>query len=292
MVPGRRRARRRRPRPSEVPGPGWCARRCRHGRRRPGRGPRRARRSHRPGPRRGTRRRRDAAWTVGAGVVGAPRTRRRARLASCRAARGGAFHDRRDLGERHPEHVVQHERQPFRRLERLQDDEQRQAHRVGEQALPSGSGCSPLRPAARAASAGQVLAAGLPRAEQVDADPADHGREPAAEVLDSSSRRRGCYAPTPPAPRPRPRRPTPASGRPLRAVACGAPRTVRRTTPCHPCRPALARWAGCRRSSGQPSCVAVLALPAAVQQPGWGWEDLEHPTLDVVGGAVEHPRKV
>jgi hypothetical protein len=43
-----------------------------------------------------------------------------------------AIHDRRDLLEGHPEHIVEHERQSFRRLQLLEDDEQRQADRVGE----------------------------------------------------------------------------------------------------------------------------------------------------------------
>ena len=51
--------------------------------------------------------------------------------------RGGrrAAHDRRDLVEGHGEHVVQHEREPLGRAERLEHDEQRKADGVGEQCL-------------------------------------------------------------------------------------------------------------------------------------------------------------
>ena len=44
-------------------------------------------------------------------------------------------HDRRDLGERQVEHVVQHESQPLGRRQPLEDDEQRRADRVGQQRL-------------------------------------------------------------------------------------------------------------------------------------------------------------
>ena len=47
----------------------------------------------------------------------------------------GALDHRRDLVERHGEHVVQHERQPLGRGERVQHDQQRQPDRVGEQRL-------------------------------------------------------------------------------------------------------------------------------------------------------------
>ena len=45
----------------------------------------------------------------------------------------GAFDDRRDLVERHREHVVQDKREPLGRGERLEHNEQRQPHRVGQQ---------------------------------------------------------------------------------------------------------------------------------------------------------------
>ena len=46
-----------------------------------------------------------------------------------------AAHDEGDLVERHGEHVVQHERQPLGRGERLQHHQQRQPHRVGQHGL-------------------------------------------------------------------------------------------------------------------------------------------------------------
>jgi hypothetical protein len=68
-----------------------------------------------------------------ASEVGAwPWTRRRARLASWRVGDDRAVHHRCDLLERHPEDIVEHERQSFRRFQLLEDDEQRQADRVGE----------------------------------------------------------------------------------------------------------------------------------------------------------------
>ena len=53
-----------------------------------------------------------------------------------------ALDDRGDLIEWHVEHVVQHVRQPFRRAERLHDDQQPEPDRVGEQRLVLGAGPS------------------------------------------------------------------------------------------------------------------------------------------------------
>ena len=61
----------------------------------------------------------------------APCTRRRARLASCRALSASAPIS--DLVEGDGKHVVQDERQPLGWLQHLQNDEQRQADRVGQQ---------------------------------------------------------------------------------------------------------------------------------------------------------------
>jgi hypothetical protein len=47
----------------------------------------------------------------------------------------GAIDDRRDLVEGHSEHVVQHEREPLGRAQRLEDNEQGETHRVGQQSL-------------------------------------------------------------------------------------------------------------------------------------------------------------
>jgi hypothetical protein len=57
-------------------------------------------------------------------------------LAGCRRA---ASHDRRDLLERHAEHVVQHERDALCWRERGEHDQQRESDRVGEQRLVLGS---------------------------------------------------------------------------------------------------------------------------------------------------------
>jgi hypothetical protein len=49
-----------------------------------------------------------------------------------------AVHHPGDLVERHREHVVQHERESFRRRERVEHDLQRGAERVGEHCLVLG----------------------------------------------------------------------------------------------------------------------------------------------------------
>ena len=54
-----------------------------------------------------------------------------------------AVEHRGDLTEREVEHVVQHERDPFGRGQRVEDHEQREPHRVGEQRLLLG--CRPVR---------------------------------------------------------------------------------------------------------------------------------------------------
>jgi hypothetical protein len=51
---------------------------------------------------------------------------------------GRPIHDRTDLVERHAEHVVEHEREPLRRLEGLEHDEQRESDRIGEHRVDSG----------------------------------------------------------------------------------------------------------------------------------------------------------
>ena len=78
-----------------------------------------------------------------------PCTRRRARPASCRVAAGerptiGAI-----LVEGDAQHVVQDERQPYGWLQHLQNDEQRQADRVGQQRSCSGSTACPTTPPMR-----------------------------------------------------------------------------------------------------------------------------------------------
>ena len=90
------------------------ARRRRSAARRPGRAPRRARRSRRRARRRRTRRRPRAGAARSASGAGACALHPAARPAGELARRGRrAADDRRDLVERHREHVVQHERQPL-----------------------------------------------------------------------------------------------------------------------------------------------------------------------------------
>jgi hypothetical protein len=50
-----------------------------------------------------------------------------------------ARHDRRDLLEWHPEHVVQHERESLGRIERPEHDLKGKADRIGYQDLVLGS---------------------------------------------------------------------------------------------------------------------------------------------------------
>ena len=116
------------------------------------------------------------------GAASAPWTRRRARLASCRAASGRAAHDRRDLLERHGEQVVQHEREPLGRRERVQHDQQRQPDRVGQHRLVLRAGASGGR-GRLGISTERLLA---PRLAARAACPGRSGRRP------WSASRRGC----------------------------------------------------------------------------------------------------
>jgi hypothetical protein len=91
--------------------------------------------------------------------------------------------DRRDVLERYGEHVVQHERQPLGRRQRLQYDEQRKADRIRLHRFELRIGYVDI------GERGGVVADGLlgmatPQPQHVQADPPDHGRQPAAEVLD------------------------------------------------------------------------------------------------------------
>jgi hypothetical protein len=70
---------------------------------------------------------------VGNGSLGADAP---ARAAGELAGRlGGALDNRRDLIEGHAEDVVQHEREPLRRRQRLEHDEQREPDGIGEERL-------------------------------------------------------------------------------------------------------------------------------------------------------------
>ena len=92
--------------------------------------------------------------------------------------------DRRDLLERHPEHVVQDEGEPLRRRQRVEHDEQREADRVGEQRLVLGAVRRQRDDRLRQLRADEVLATRAAGAQQVEADAGDDRRQPAAHVLD------------------------------------------------------------------------------------------------------------
>ena len=79
----------------------------------------------------------DLPLTGGVGVGGGATSAHPAARAAGELPRRGrcAPHDGRDLPEGHPEHVVQHEREPLRRGERLEHDEQREPDAVGQQRL-------------------------------------------------------------------------------------------------------------------------------------------------------------
>ena len=143
---------------------------------------------------------------------------------------------------------------------------------------------------------GQALAAGLPGAEQVDADPPDHRGQPAVHVVDRRAVGAGAAQPgllqrvlgLGDA--------SPASGRRPRAAAAGAPRTVRRTTACRPRRPAS--FGGPCDPASRRAVIRPVVLHCGTCAPSRGTgaepaaEELEHSPLHVVGGAVEHPREV
>ncbi len=93
---------------------------------------------------------------------------------------GRARHDRRDLVERHPEQIVEHEGQPLGRLELVEDDQQGEADRVGEHQLLFGVGGS----GAFGAQIQRLLVARRARAQHVEADAPDDRGQPAARVRD------------------------------------------------------------------------------------------------------------
>ncbi|EPH39369.1 hypothetical protein STRAU_7570 [Streptomyces aurantiacus JA 4570] len=110
----------------------------------------------------------------------------------------GPLDNGRDVLERHGEHVVQHEREAFGGAQGVEDDEEREAHRVREQGFLFGVGGFPAarqRADLRVGHVGSghvrvgaldvqgLLAALLARPQQVEADAAHDGREPAAQVL-------------------------------------------------------------------------------------------------------------
>jgi hypothetical protein len=107
---------------------------------------------------------------------------------ACELLRGGfgAIEQRRDIRERHFEHVVKHERKPLRRGQRVKNDEQREPNRIGEQSFllrvevlaecDDGVGDVEVDP---------VLASGAARAQRVQTHPANNRRQPGLHVLDA-----------------------------------------------------------------------------------------------------------
>jgi hypothetical protein len=95
---------------------------------------------------------------------------------------GRAVQDRADLVERDGEGVVQHERQPLVRRERVEHHQQRCSHRVGERRLLGG-----IRGVARRVRGSAVhRPVGRPCPEHVQRYARDHGGQPAAEVVDAA----------------------------------------------------------------------------------------------------------
>jgi len=95
-----------------------------------------------------------------------------------------AIHDRRDLLERHAKHVVEHERQPFRRLELLEDDEQRESDRVGQHGVRFGIPVGPSDHGIGQVRVQGFLPARCPRPQHVQAHARDDRRQPTSQVLD------------------------------------------------------------------------------------------------------------
>ena len=80
---------------------------------------------------------------------------------------------------------MEHERQAFRRGQRLQHGHQRQADGVGEQRLVLGfHGVGAVDHGVGHVHLQGFLGVGAAGAQDVEADPGDDGRQPAAEVVD------------------------------------------------------------------------------------------------------------
>jgi hypothetical protein len=90
---------------------------------------------------------------------------------------------RRDLLEGQVEQVMQDEREPLGRGQRVQHHQQRQADRVGQHRLVARPGHLAADDRVGDAHAGRVLRPRRPRAQPVEADPGDDGRQPSAGVL-------------------------------------------------------------------------------------------------------------
>ena len=100
----------------------------------------------------------------------------------------GTADDRRDLLERHGEHVVQHEGEAFRRRQPVEHDEQREPDRIREErfllgAAPARAGRDRLR----RVRGERLLAPRLARPQHVHAHARDDCGQPSAEVVDARS---------------------------------------------------------------------------------------------------------
>ena len=92
----------------------------------------------------------------------------------------------RDLVERDAEHVMQDEREPLGGRERVEDDHQRHPDAVGEQRLVLGIARAVLEQGDDRLTrplVDEILVARLASAEHVQADAADHRRQPRAHVV-------------------------------------------------------------------------------------------------------------
>jgi hypothetical protein len=100
-----------------------------------------------------------------------------------------AVHDRRDLLEGHPKHIVEHERESFRRLQLLEDDEQRQTDRVGDHGVRLGPFVTTDRASddrIRHVHVQGILPARRSRAQHVQAHARHDRRQPPPQVVDTT----------------------------------------------------------------------------------------------------------
>jgi hypothetical protein len=93
--------------------------------------------------------------------------------------------DRRDLDERHGEDVMQHEGDPFRGRQGVEDDQHREPDRVAQQGFLLGiDALGGTHDGIRDVGIKGALAARLARSQHVQRDPSDDGRQPGPQVLD------------------------------------------------------------------------------------------------------------
>jgi len=102
---------------------------------------------------------------------------------SCR--RGRAAHDDGNLAEGHGEHVVQHEREPFRGIKGIEDHQQRRTDSVGQQRFFLGSTPPRASELLCHVHALRFLASRPTRLQHVPGHPCHDRGQPAAEVADA-----------------------------------------------------------------------------------------------------------